>query len=274
MSNKILDVIKQKQREQIEKHMPAKNAPVPENLSDFDEFVQAFEDIWVAGADTSRAIEDDGFHPSSLGIKQGKCARRNFYLLKGVAKQSTPNARLQRIFSNGHDVHNRLQSAMYKMGVDFQDEIPIDFNDPPIKGHCDGVLTWKDKKILIEIKSCSEEVFSNRLRWKKPKDEHFDQANIYAYVLDIDTIYVIYENKNTQELKVFECKADKEKAEKVIDEWRTTYSMFKEDIVPKRPYKPESPICAVCDLVQHCRSDPETGVSLKDYLKEKEEKDA
>jgi CRISPR/Cas system-associated exonuclease Cas4 (RecB family) len=267
----IKKIIDEKKRKQIQAHMPAKSTSAVESeLSSADAFTQAFENAWVSDRDTSRSVETDGFHPSSLGIKYGRCARRNAYLLRGVAKKDTHSSRILRVFANGHAVHERLQTMLEKMGLQMESEVVIDYDDPPIKGHCDGVLKWQDKDYIIEIKSCSPEVFVNRLKWKKPKDEHFDQVNIYAYVLGIENIFIIYENKGTQELKVFECKADKAKAEKIIDEWRATYKIFKGDKLPRRPYKPESPVCGACDLKEHCFADPEVGVNIKDYMGDKD----
>lgn len=261
----IIDTIRQKQREQIDKHSPAKNAYIPEDQSDLDAFVAAIDEAWTAGRDTTRNVETDGFHPSSLGIKHGQCARRNAYLLMGAEKQDRTPPRVLRVFANGHAVHDRWQKHLHKMGIEFEDEVVIDFSDPPIAGHCDGIYTWKGKRILLEIKSCSPEVFANRLKWKKPKDEHFDQANIYAYVLGLDTIHVLYEDKGNQEFKIFEVPADRTKAEKIIKEWRATYAVFKAGELPRRPYKPDSATCAGCDLVTHCRADSTVGVNIKDY---------
>lgn len=262
---RLIDILKDKQRQHIDEHMPAKDAPVPSVQDDLDSFIAAFESAWVTGRDTSRSIEADGFHPSSLGIKHGRCARRNGYLLRGVEKQDRFDSRTLRVFANGHAVHARLQDVLEKMGIQMESEVSIDYDDPPIKGHCDGVIEWNDRPIVIEIKSCSDEVFTNRLKWKKPKDEHFDQVNIYAYVLNIDTVYIIYENKNTQELKVFEVPADRVKAEKIIKEWQLTWRAFNDGQLPKRPYKIGSPVCAGCDLKEICVPDPEMGVDLKNY---------
>lgn len=267
MSKKIVEIIKKRNEAEIAKHMPAKDAPVlsDEEKSDLDEFIDAFEAYWIDSRDTSRNIETDGFHASSLGVSHGKCARRNVYLLKGVAKQNRVDHRVMRVFANGHAVHERLQTAMEAMGIDMISEVPVRHKEPPIRGHADGTAVWKDRKILIEIKSCSDEVFVNRLKWKKPKDDHFDQCNIYAYILGYDVIWIIYENKNNQQVKIFEKKADPTGAEKIIDAWHAQWLCFKDDKLPKRPYKPTSPVCGGCDLKYHCFADADMGVDLKPY---------
>jgi len=260
------DIIKKKDAQRIDRHMPAKDAPVlsEEEENDLAAFITAYDQAWLDTRDTSRNVEDDGFHASSLGVTHGKCARRNVYLLRGVEKQNRFDARVLRIFANGHGVHDN-QNVMEKMGVGMVSEVPITSEEPPVRGHADGVLEWRGRKILIEIKSCSDTVFVNRLQWKKPKDDHVEQANIYAYILGIDTIWVIYENKNTQETKFFEVKADRERAEKVLDKWWAQWLAHKDGELPKRPYKIGSPTCGGCDLKDKCVSDAEIGVDLKPY---------
>jgi CRISPR/Cas system-associated exonuclease Cas4 (RecB family) len=261
----IKDVLKRKEFERIAKHMPAKNAPelTVDEKSDVEEFLEALDNAIISGEDKSRHIEDDGFHPSSLGVKHGKCARRAVYLLRGVPKEAKFPPRILRVFANGHAVHDRLQSLMETMGIEMESEIVIKTDDPvPIRGHADGVIEWNGRRILIEIKSCNENVFLNRLKWKKAKDEHVEQANIYAYVLNIDVIWVIYENKNSQDITLFEVKANRTKAETQIEKWRKQYEAFKQGKLPKRPFKPDSPTCASCDFKAHCFADSEVGVSI------------
>lgn len=264
----LLKILKQKEQERIERHMPAKDAPVlsEEEKSDLEAFQEAWEQHWIDSADTSRQVENDGFHPSSLGITVGKCGRRNVYLLQGVRKEREPNPRLERIFAAGHAFHDILQKSLESMGVEMESEIVVSQDEPvPVKGHADGALVWRDRRILIEVKSCSETVYINRLKWKKPKDEHFEQANIYAHILGYDVIWVIYINKNNQEIAIFEKKADRKKSQKILDRWHAEYLCYKDGKLPVRPYKPASSVCGGCDLKVHCFADSDVGVDLKPY---------
>jgi hypothetical protein len=267
MSKKLLEILKKQEKQRIAKHMPAKDAPVltEDERSSLERFTEAYDAAWVASRDTSRNVEDDGFHPSSLGISVGACGRRNVYLLRGTEKRGTIDARVLRVFANGHAVHDRVQKTLEAMGVAAESELEINYLEPPIKGHADGVLVWEDRKILIEIKSCGDEVFVNRLKWKKPKDEHFAQANIYAYILGLDTVWIIYENKNTQETAIFEKPTDKVAAEKIIDKWWSEWLCHQDGQLPKRPYKIGSPTCAGCDVKWKCLQDEELGVDMKPY---------
>ncbi len=157
---KLKDVIEKNKKAILERHQ-TKSAV--ENPPEVQEFMEALDLAIVSQSDDSRLIEADGFHPSSLGIKSGKCQRRNVYLLRGTPREPITNPRTQRIFGNGHAVHDRLQKYLEKMdGINFQTEVVIEYENPPIRGHADGVFEWDGKKILREIKSCNQDVFDNR----------------------------------------------------------------------------------------------------------------
>lgn len=259
----------------IADHPPAKDAPVltEDEQSDLEKFKELYEKTILEGEDTSRHVEDDGFHPSSLGTYSGNCMRRAVYLLRGVRKNPNFSDRILRVFANGHAVHDRIQKHIEVAGAMLETEVEISYEDPPISGHADGVivLPWNGRKILLEIKSANENTFSGRLKWKKAKDEHFAQANIYAYILDIDTIWVLYENKDNQDYAIFEHKANPKKAENILKKWRKAYAVFKDGELPERPYKPDNKACMYCDLQKHCFTDPEIGVSLSGKKKKEEE---
>lgn len=261
----------------LKDHPPAKGVKelTEDERSDLERFKEIYEQTIVASQDTSRLVEDDGFHPSSLGTYSGNCMRRAVYLLRGVAKKPNFTPRILTVFANGHAVHDRIQKTIEAAGMMLETEVKIEYEDPPISGHADGVilLPWNDRKILLEIKSANENTFSGRLKWKKGKDEHFAQANIYAYILGIDTIWIMYENKDNQEFEIFEHKASPKKAETIIKKWRKAYAIFKEGELPERPYKPDNKACMYCDLREYCFSDTEVGVSLNGKKKEEEGKD-
>lgn len=258
---KLKDVIEKNKKAILERHQ-TKSAV--ENPPEVQEFMEALDLAIVSQSDDSRLVESDGFHPSSLGIKSGKCQRRNVYLLRGTPREPITNPRTQRIFGNGHAVHDRLQKYLEKMdGINFQTEVVIEYENPPIRGHADGVFEWDGKKILLEIKSCNQDVFDNRVMFKKPKDEHVAQANLYAHILGLDYVWIMYENKNTQELLVFELPTNATKAKNIIKKWGRTYELFKEGLLPERPYKEISDECQWCDMHKVCYADEDDGVDFK-----------
>lgn len=213
-------------------------------------------------AERGEPRKQTAFSPSALGSYAGKCQRRFVYLFRDVPSESTIDARTTRVFANGTAVHERLQALIDTMAVeDHQSEIRLLYDDPPIRSYADDVVTlpWNKRKVLLELKSINDNGFQSRIKLNTGKPEHFAQANLYAYMLDIDTIWIIYENKNSQEIAMFEHKADKVKAEKQLAIWRNTWRMHQEGLLPKRPWVPTSNGCMSCEVRNYCMNDPEMG---------------
>lgn len=189
----------------------------------------------------------NGFHPSYTN----QCSRYWYYLFEGVDIESSFKPQTYRIFDNGHAVHERLYSYFREMGILVDDEIPVTYNNPPIEGTADGIIDWYGHK-LIELKSISSEGFHYRQLYNKPKDEHYRQAQIYMRCLDLPSGYVIYENKNNQEILPIFIERDDEFIDKLFIKYNKIYTNFLEKKIPKQPYKRSSANCASCDLASTC----------------------
>lgn len=204
-----------------------------------------------------------GFHPSNTN----DCARYLVYLFRGTFVPSDVSARLQRIFDNGHATHSRLYGYLEQMGILIADEVPINtilkYEDYeiPIEGTTDGLINWQGEKI-IELKSISDAGFAQRRLFKKPKADHYKQIQIYMMASDINSGFVIYENKNTQQILVFEVTKDEEFMNKLLKKYGKIYKAFKEGKLPKRYKSPSSEHCRYCNLKDHCWSDEDAGVSI------------
>ena len=192
----------------------------------------------------------NGFHPSYTN----QCQRYWNYLFQGVEVQTSFKSQTYRIFDNGHAVHERLYSYFREMGILVAEEIPVTYGSPPIEGTADGIIEWYGRK-LIELKSISAEGFHYRQLYNKPKDDHYRQAQIYLRCLDLDSGYVIYENKNNQEILPVFIERDDAFVDKLFKKYNTIYTDFKNGDMPKHPYKRSSAHCASCDLAEMCWSE-------------------
>lgn len=188
-----------------------------------------------------------GFHPSYTN----QCARYWYYLFNGVEVTSSFNPQTYRIFDNGHAVHERLYGYLRGMGILVAEEIPVTYQDPPIEGTADGIIDWYGHK-LIELKSISSEGFHYRQLYNKPKDEHYRQAQIYMRCLDLPAGYVIYENKNNQEILPIYIEKDDDFIDKLFKKYRGFYQSYLDNEIPKQPYKRTSANCSSCDLAAMC----------------------
>ena len=189
----------------------------------------------------------EGFHPSYTN----QCTRYWYYLFNGVEVTPSFSPQTYRIFDNGHAVHERIYGYLRNMGILEAEEIPVRYDDPPITGTADGIINFNGRK-LIELKSISSEGFEYRKIYKKPKDDHIRQAQIYMRCLDLDQAFVIYENKNNQTILPILIDKDDAFIDKLFIKYKKFYKNFVEDTIPDQPYKITSKNCSSCDLFSHC----------------------
>lgn len=191
-----------------------------------------------------------GFHPSYTN----QCPRYWYYLFNGTEVTTSFRPQTYRIFDNGHAVHDRLYSYFREMGILVAEEIPVTHKNPPIEGTADGIINLDGHK-LIELKSISNEGFHYRKLYKKPKDEHFRQAQIYMRCLDLPSGFVIYENKNNQEILPIYIERDEVFIDKLFKKYEGIYQSYLDRQIPVQPYKRSSANCSACDLADKCWSE-------------------
>jgi len=201
-----------------------------------------------------------GFHPSYTN----QCARYWYYLFNGVDVESSFSPQTYRIFDNGHAVHERIYSYLKNMGILVAEEIPVTYSDPPIEGTADGIIDFYGHK-LIELKSISNEGFEYRRIYNKPKDDHYRQAQIYMRCLELDQAFVIYENKNNQQILPILIDKDDDFIDKLFTKYRKFYKNFTEGTIPDQPYKKTSKNCSGCDLYSQCWSDTNDEKGLEPF---------
>lgn len=190
------------------------------------------------------------FRPSNTH----QCSRYWYYNFTGIDYPVEFSPQTYRIFDNGHAVHDRLYQYFRDMGILLEEELPVSYDDPPIQGTADGVIDLHGPR-LIELKSISAEGFEYRRLAHKPSDNHYRQAQIYMQCLDLDSGFVIYENKNNQQILPIYIERDGKFIDKLFNKYRKIYVSVQEQAMPDRPYKRTSKYCASCDLEQHCWSD-------------------
>jgi CRISPR/Cas system-associated exonuclease Cas4 (RecB family) len=209
-------------------------------------------------------VKHGGFHASTTN----ECPRFLIYMFRGVYLPSNVSGRLQRIFDNGHAVHSRLYKYFEQMGILIADEVPVnvtlkwkDKYEVPIESTMDGIIDWDGHKI-IELKSISDTGFVQRKIFKKPKPEHYRQIQIYLAAADLETGFVIYENKNNQGILIFQIDRDEEFLDKLFKKYAKIHKAYKDGKLPKRYKSPTSDNCKYCSLNEFCWSDADAGVSI------------
>ena len=242
---KSLKALREKKEKVVEKIEPESNI----SGSDLEiSLVQAVDDHLSERNEVSFK-KVNGFHPSYTN----QCKRYWYYMFEGVNTEVDFRPQTYRIFDNGHAVHDRLYKYFREMGILVNEEIPVNYSSPPIEGTADGIINWYGEK-LIELKSISSEGFHYRQIYKKPKDEHYRQAQIYMECLNLDSGFVIYENKNNQELLPIYIEKDQVFIDKLFKKYREIYGSFVQQIIPERPYKITSKHCQSCNVRSLCWS--------------------
>ena len=210
--------------------------------------VEAVDEFLSSRNDTSFK-QVKGFHPSYTN----QCKRYWYYMFEGAMVETDFRPQTYRIFDNGHAVHDRLYKYFRDMGILIAEEIKVEHSSPPIEGTADGIINWYGEK-LIELKSISSEGFHYRQIYKKPKDDHYRQAQIYMECLNLDGGFVIYENKNNQELLPIYIEKDQVFINKLFKKYREIYGQYVQKIIPERPYKITSKHCQSCNVRSLCWS--------------------
>lgn len=191
------------------------------------------------------------------------CLRFMGYRFFGYEHHDNISAQLQRIFDNGHAVHERITKYTEALGIVKAVEHEFRIEDPvPMHGFIDLLIDWNGT-IPVEIKSINEAGFMYRKSFNKPSDDHFRQIQIYMHALDADRGVVLYENKSSQEILAISVKRDDKYLERLFKKYRAVYSAYKEGNLSIRPYKRTSQACQRCSAQAYCWDvDSEVGVKI------------
>jgi hypothetical protein len=246
--------VKEKKTKKVEAPM---DTPLAESL------LEAIEKSIGESID-GRYKQRKGFVPSETN----QCARYLVYLLRGIYVPATHNSRTQRIFDNGNEFHTRIARYLAEMGILSDVETPIysGIGIPvPVYGFIDGILDWQGKRV-VEFKSINDFGFMAVMKMKRPKDDHYRQIQMYLACLGMESGFVIYENKNDQNILIFEVQKNEEFLLKLFAKYDKIYKQYKEGILPDRPFKSiTSKGCQYCAIKDVCWSDPE-GTQVKEEI--------
>jgi len=154
------------------------------------------------------------FHASVMG---NPCDRYLYLAYHGLLPELPLSARIQRIFDTGNYLEYRMGKYFERLGILIKREVPCKFENPVISGRIDFILRHpKLRQILLELKSIKNSGFE---ALDGPQETHAIQAQVYLHLnkLGIDTGYVLYENKDTQDLKCFKVEKDDDKFNKILN---------------------------------------------------------
>jgi CRISPR/Cas system-associated exonuclease Cas4 (RecB family) len=224
---------------------------------DPDTFAKIIDDAYLVGRNLDRWQKKHTFSPSTVGYGHGMCPRYWFIAFNGADFEDNFDALAIANMENGKQAHERLQALLSTTSVLKEVEREILSNDPPIRGFADLILEWTGQEVIGEIKTVKDEIFSARQASMSPTTSHLIQLLLYMWVEKIKEGFVMYENKNNNELLIMPIVMN-ERYEKLIEKviaWmREVYANYKSDILPERPFTKSSSTCKYCPVRKECWS--------------------
>lgn len=185
------------------------------------DFLEMVENAW------DKKIADKNAEPKKQTIAPSAayCMKQNWFRLRGVQpdKVNKTDRGLDFTAQLGTACHENIQLLLSEvLGEDWLDvgqylesispsfsytvekfgfESRIAITNPPIRFACDGIIRWRGKIYLLEIKTAE---FSSWDSLTGPKDIHIDQVKSYASLFGIHDVLMIYQDRQYGGLKCFE----------------------------------------------------------------------
>lgn len=241
-----------------------------ESVSFEDSFLKEYEEAVKRKELRERQIApSDYIRPSSMY----GCERMLFFQRVHGGSQNGEQSEvpLIEICQSGTDRHLDIQHIVEEMeGVeclDLEEMVKeaqakgiktefVGWNEDHTEGRCkndelsiyfqpDGVLRYKGKDIIFEIKTESTYQFNNRY---EPKEDHKWQATCYGMGLGIDYVLFFYEDRNFCRKKAYLWKITEEMKEAVLNKIRTVNEGIKTGIPPVK----NDSKCTYCKYKNEC----------------------
>ena len=196
-----------------------------------------------------RNVEKDrkGFYATD----SGQCPRRIYFSFKKYPKLEV-EPRILRVFHNGDFVHTRLGGALVEEGVIKSEkdiEVPIPENDL-IRGRADAIVEINGEKVVVDFKSVNGVKFRTL---EAPEIEHVKQVMIYMHFFNIKKGLLVYECKNTQDIKEFEIKYDENLVKEILEFFRVLRYQIENNQIPDVPDWVEQWRCDYCPYLEECK---------------------
>lgn len=208
----------------------------------------------------------DSFTPSSLTYGAGKCPRFWYLYFEGNEMESKVDWYAVANMDSGTDRHGRIEKAMEHAGILVTNEEKLAYDDPPISGRTDAIISWNDKDILTEIKTLNEDSFHYLNVKGEARKYHIEQLLIYMKILKKSIGLLIYESKNSHEMSVFPIKLNQHYKDFInyfFDWMRTVRKAFEDGKLPENPYRSNSKICKGCDFEKVCKTKPKGDIKIE-----------
>lgn len=233
---------------------------------DVAKMAKLLDDAYMATRREPSDRPKKSFAPSGVGYGSGKCARQWFYAFNGgIIREDDNDAVGIANMAYGTEAHERIQGLFERAGILVEAEREIICEDPPIYGYGDLVIKWQGEDCVGEIKTTMQESFVSKKHKMRPAGYHLLQVLLYMWVLDLNKGFLLYENKNMQDLLIIPVTWNDENRKLIEDaiQWmRTVRANWESGELPNRPFTQKSPACKSCPFKTHCWKDGEGTVNI------------
>ena len=219
------------------------------------------------------------YKPSSM-----HCIRNMYYQVTGApTKEETNSYSLIGICESGTDRHERIQQAVIDMksnGIDceyinvadYVREQKLDYleivSEPDFENGnyetklyhkelnisflCDGIIKYKGKYYILEIKTETSNKFWDRAG---VNPDHILQGTSYSECLKIDDVLFVYECRDNCMKKAFMLHVTEEMRIELVHKIKSCTDYVEKQVVPPKPEDISKKACAYCNYAERCKNE-------------------
>lgn len=254
---------------------------VKEELPPEKEFLNDLKRSIEISDEKNRRPASQSYKPSSMN-----CLRQMYYIVTGKPEEKElSNYCGIGICNSGTDIHQRIQQAVLDMQKNGINCIYVNVADyveargcaldyleiverPNFKKGkfetklfhkklnmsflCDGIIRYKDRYYILEIKSEGSNKFFNR---NDVNPDHYNQGTAYSVALDIDNVIFVYINRDIFDMKSFMFTPTDEMKQNFVGRITECDNYVKNLKVPPKPIDVPRKTCEYCHYKTECRKD-------------------
>jgi len=175
-------------------------------LEDFKLNVAKTIDDYILDQRRSQPLTQTNFRASGIT----DCPRAILFSMMNLPQDKYPRAKSDtakgyKLMRQGTAIHEIVQEYLQGLGILKKEDTEKVIKDEEylFSGHCDGILTFGDKRVLLEIKTINDNAFQTL---SQPKEAHFYQGQVYMHFINkifndhIAEILFLYVNRNSDNL--------------------------------------------------------------------------
>lgn len=221
------------------------------NSIDSCDFLDAYESV----LDSNIRQEESRIPSKTFAPSQLRCKRISWFRLRGVEPEveSIANKGLYFTATLGTALHADIQKMlMQHFREDWLDvdeymrsinppyeyecekgelETLVHIHNPPVKFAPDGIVQYKGKTRLLEIKTSDHTSFS---KLSAPKPQHIDQITTYATLLDLDNCIFLYVDRQYGAYKCYEVNITDDSKQSVWNMFNEVMQCVEHNIAPPK----------------------------------------